>query len=257
MLTLGITVDVSVFGVLAAFGGGVISFLSPCVLPIVPGYLSLVSGLSISEIEDRDPRHLRKIITSTLVFAAGFTTVFVLLGLSATVIGQWFVRNQDALTRVSGGLMIVLALYLAGSQILMTPRVYRELRLHPHLEVFGPFAAFVAGAAFAFGWTPCIGPILASVLSIASTKDTFGGGLLLFAYSAGLAASFLAVGLLFGRLAGPLRWVKQHSRGLTFVSAAILLVFGLVLLTNNLSTVTARLQDVLDTLGLHRLTTIG
>jgi cytochrome c-type biogenesis protein len=254
---LGITVDVSVLGVLAAFGGGVISFLSPCVLPIVPGYLSIVSGLSVSEIEARDPRHVRTIVTGTLVFVAGFTSVFVLLGLSATVIGQWFVRNQDALTRVSGGMMILLALYLAGSQILMTPSVYRELRLHPHLEVFGPFAAFIAGAAFAFGWTPCIGPILGSVLSVASTKDTFGGALLLFAYSAGLGASFLAVGLLFGRLAGPLHWVQRHSKALTFFSAGILFLFGLVLLTDNLSTMTARLQDFLDAIGLHRLTTIG
>ncbi|MFN8034328.1 MAG: cytochrome c biogenesis protein CcdA [Acidimicrobiia bacterium] len=257
MAALGVTVDVSVLGVLAAFGGGVISFLSPCVLPIVPGYLSVVSGLSIGELEDPDPRHVRRIFTSTLVFVAGFTTVFVLLGLSATFVGQWLVQNQDALTRISGGLMILLALYLAGSQVLMTPGVYRELRLHPHLERFGPFAAYVAGAAFAFGWTPCIGPILASVLSVASTKDTAGGGLLLFAYSAGLGLSFLVVGLLFGRLAGPLSWVKRHSRGLTFVSAAILFLFGLILLTNNLSSLTARLQDFLDAIGLHRLTKFG
>jgi len=254
---LAIDVDVSVLGVLAAFGGGVISFLSPCVLPIVPGYLSLVTGLSVSEIEDRDPRHIRTIVVDTSVFVAGFTVVFVMWGLAATFIGSWLVRNQDAMTRISGGVMILLALYLAGSQVLTMPSVYRELRWHPHLEVFGPFAAFAAGAAFAFGWTPCIGPILGSVLSIASTKDTAGGAVLLAAYSLGLGASFLAVGLLLGNLAGPLKWVKQHSRAITFVSAAVLFAFGVVLLSNSLPQVTARLEDVLDALGLHRIVTIG
>lgn len=251
------TVDVSLLGVLAAFGGGVISFLSPCVLPIVPGYLSLVTGLSVGEIEAGDARHLRRIIASTLVFVAGFTTVFVGLGLGATVVGQWLVRNQDVMTRVSGGVMILLAMYLAGSQILMAPAVYQELRWHPHLDRFGPFAAYIAGAAFAFGWTPCIGPVLASVLTVASTRDTFGGGLLLFSYSFGLGASFLTVGVLLGRLGSALHWVRRRARVLTFAASAMLFVFGVVLLANRLSVVTARMIDVLEALGLRRLVTIG
>src|SRR5262249_53595153 len=158
--------------VLVAFGAGVISFLSPCVLPIVPGYLSLVTGLSVGEIrgDGRDPaRHyLARIALNTAMFVLGFTVVFVLLGLITTSAGSALFRNQDTLTRVSGGLVLLMALYLAGSQLLTTPRLYQELRFHPHLERFGPVAAPVAGAAFGLAWTPCIGPVLGAVLGFAA-----------------------------------------------------------------------------------------
>ncbi|HEV2309234.1 MAG TPA: cytochrome c biogenesis protein CcdA [Acidimicrobiia bacterium] len=244
--------------VLTAFGGGIISFLSPCVLPIVPGYLSLISGVTVGELAEAQTRTLRRVALDTSLFVAGFTVVFVILGLVTTGIGQSLFQNQATLTRVSGGLVLLMALYLAGSQLLTTPRLYQEFRFHPHLERFGPVAAPIAGAAFGLGWTPCIGPVLGTVLNFAAQGQNLARStVLLTAYSFGLGASFLVVGLAFGRLATPLGWVKRHSRAITLASAALLGVFGVILLANQLPQVTARLSDAMRTLGLSRLVSLG
>jgi cytochrome c-type biogenesis protein len=244
--------------VLTAFGGGIISFLSPCVLPIVPGYLSLVSGLTLGEIEEPQARALKRIAVTTGLFVLGFTVVFVILGLFTTAVSDALFQSQETLTRISGGLVLLMAAYLAGSQLLTTPRLYQEFRFHPHLDRFGPIAAPVAGAAFAFGWTPCIGPVLGTVLGFAAAGQDLGRAtVLLVAYSLGLGVAFLAVGLAFGRFAAPLAWVKRHARALTLVSAAVLAVFGVILLTDSLPQVTARLSDVMDAIGLRGLVDIG
>ena len=246
---------------LTAFGAGVISFLSPCVLPIVPAYLSLITGLTVGELSDPaegDTKVLPRIAVDTGLFVAGFTVVFVLLGLITTAAGDALFQNQETLTRISGALVILMALYLAGSQILMAPRMYQEFRFHPHLDRFGKAATPVAGVAFGLGWTPCIGPVLGAVLSFAAQgQNLTRATLLLVAYSAGLGCSFLAVGLAFGKLTTPLAWVKRHSRAITFLSAAMLFVFGVILLTDNLSQVTARLTTLMYDLGLDRLVEIG
>lgn len=243
---------------LIAFGGGVISFLSPCVLPIVPGYLSLVSGLTLGEIETARGPALRQIAYTTGLFVAGFTTVFVILGLATTAISQALFDNQTLLTRISGVLVLLMAFYLAGSQLLSTPSFYREFRFRPHLEKFGLAAAPIAGVAFGLAWTPCIGPILGTVLGFAAQgQDLLRAGLLLLFYSLGLGLSFLAVGLAFGRFAAPLRWVRKHSRAITFISAAILGIFGVILITDQLSVVTARLSGWMDALGLRGVVEIG
>lgn len=258
-LLLGATRDASSnLYVLTAFGGGVISFLSPCVLPIVPGYLSLVSGLTLGEIEEPQAAALKRIALTTGLFVLGFTTVFVVLGLVTTALSDALFENQETLTRISGGLVLLMAAYLAGSQLLTTPRMYQEFRFHPHLERFGPVAAPVAGAAFGLGWTPCIGPILGTVLGFAAAGQDLGrAAVLLIAYSLGLGVSFLAVGLAFGKFAVPLRWVRRHARALTLVSAGVLAVFGVILLTDQLPQVTARLSDLMETLGLRGLVEIG
>ena len=243
---------------LTAFGGGIISFLSPCVLPIVPGYLSLMSGLTVGELVEGHSRPLRRIVVNTAGFVAGFTVVFVVLGLATTAAGKSLFENQVTLTRICGGLVLLMALYLAGSQLLTTPRLYQEFRFHPHLERFGPIATPVAGAAFGLGWTPCIGPVLGTVLNFAAQGQNLGrAALLLTAYSLGLGVSFLVVGLAFGRLAAPLAWVKRHSRAITLTSAAILGAFGVVLLANQLPQVTARLSDAMRAIGLNSLVNVG
>lgn len=243
---------------LTAFGAGVISFLSPCVLPIVPAYLSLITGLTVGDLKEGDTKVLPKIAVDTGLFVAGFTVVFVLLGLITTAVGDVLFQNQETLTRISGAIVILMALYLAGSQILMAPRMYQEFRFHPNLDRFGKAATPIAGAAFGLGWTPCIGPVLGAVLSFAAQGQNLARAtLLLVAYSAGLGCSFLAVGLAFGKLTTPLNWFKRHSRAITFVSAGVLFFFGLVLLTDNFSQLTARLSDWMDSLGLDRLVEIG
>jgi cytochrome c-type biogenesis protein len=228
------------------------------VLPIVPGYLSLVTGLTMGELEEPDARRLTRIAINTGLFVLGFTLVFVALFLTTWSVSDVVFRNQETLTRVSGALVLLMALYLAGSQLLTTPRLYQEFRVHPHLERFGPFAAPVAGAAFGLGWTPCIGPVLASVLAVASAQGQAAkGASLLIAYSFGMGVPFLLLGLGFGRFAPALNWVRRHSKAITLVSAALLAVFGVILLLDRLPIVTARLQDALRAVGLARLVNIG
>jgi cytochrome c-type biogenesis protein len=244
--------------VLTAFGGGVLSFLSPCVLPMVPGYLSLVTGLSVGEIREGQPHYLKRIAFNTGMFVLGFTVVFVLLGLLTTSVGSALFRNQETLTRISGGLVLLMACYLAGSQLLTTPRLYQELRWHPHLDRFGPVAAPVAGAAFGLGWQPCIGPVLGAVLGFAAVgQNVARATILLVAYSLGLGASFLAVGLAMGKLTRALDWFKRHSRGITLASAAVLAIFGVILLTDQLQPVTARIIDGLRENGFSWLVDAG
>lgn len=243
---------------LAAFVGGTVSFLSPCVLPIVPAYLSIITGLDITQAAVGGRRQLIGVARDTSLFIAGFSSVFILLGLSATSIGRSVFDNQLVLTRVSGLLVLAMALFLLGSLVLRAPWLYQERRFHPDLGRFGVFAAPVAGAAFGFGWTPCIGPVLSSVLAIAATQgEASQGGLLLAAYSAGLGVPFLAAGLAFSRLTGAFAWVKRHFAAVTAASALSLAFFGVLLTFNRLVWVTTQLQEALDAVGLGRLIELG
>ena len=243
---------------LAALGGGVVSFLSPCVLPLVPAYLSVITGLDVAEVKEGDRRHLPRIAWHTGLFIAGFSVVFVLLGLTATALGRSALRNQVLITRLSGVLIVAMALYMLGSLVLRAPGLYQERRWHPNLSRFGPFAAPVAGVAFGFGWTPCIGPVLTAVLGKAATASTATqGAVLLLFYSAGLGIPLLATGLAFGRLAGTLVWVKRHATVITATSAVALGFFGVLLTLNRFVWLTQRLQDGLTHVGLGRLLTLG
>ena len=242
----------------AAFGGGVVSFLSPCVLPIVPAYLSVITGLDVTQAEDGARRQLARVARDTGLFIAGFSAVFILLGLSATTIGRTVFRNQLILTRVSGLLVLAMALFLLGSLVLRSPWLYPERRFHPDLSRFGPLAAPVAGIAFGFGWTPCIGPVLGSVLAVAATRgEAARGAMLLAVYSAGLGLPFLVTGLAFSRLGGAFGWVKRHFTAITVASATSLAFFGVLLTLNRLVWVTTQLQEALDAVGLGRLVNLG
>ena len=242
--------------ILVAFGGGIVSILSPCVLPMIPGYLSLVTGLSVTELSGGEHKHLVRIAAMTGLFALGFTAVFTMLGLAATALGQAAVRNQEQLTRVSGLIVFVMALYLAGSQVVRLPRLYPEARFQVS-DRFGMLTAPIAGAAFAFGWSPCLGPVIAAVFGVAATQTGLRAFALLIAYSLGMGVSFLLVGLAFGRWATPLAFVKRHLRTITFVSAGILAVFGLLLMFDRLWWLNAQLARFLDWLGLDSIVELG
>ena len=242
-------------GLLVAFAAGLVSFLSPCVLPLVPGYLSLMSGVGTAQLAEASKTDTRKLVRATLLFVAGFTLVFVAFGATATVIGQQMQEHQRGLNQIAGVVVIVMGLAMAG--VLRPALLQRERRFDVRPSRLGSLAPPVMGMAFAFGWTPCIGPVLASVLAIASAESTTGSGIaLLFAYSLGLGVPFVAAGVGFGRLTGTFAWAKRHSRAISLVSGLLLAAFGVLLLTNRLTRLSNFFIDVLDKLGLDRLTAI-
>lgn len=242
----------------AAFGGGVVSFLSPCVLPLVPAYLSMITGLDITAVEERSRLQQARIARDTALFVAGFALVFILLGLAATTVGQVLFRHQILLTRLSGAALLAMASFLLGSLFLKAPWLYAERRFHPRPSRWGIFAAPVTGVAFGFGWTPCIGPVLGSVLVVAGTQGRAASGAgLLAVYSLGLGLPFMATGLAFGRLSRTLTWVKGHFAGITIASSSIMAFFGLLLVFNQLTWLTVQLQTLLKGIGLGRLVNLG
>jgi cytochrome c-type biogenesis protein len=240
------------FGAYAiAFGAGIISFLSPCIMPIVPGYLSVITGLDITDTSTNDRRKLLNIARDTGIFVSGFTVIFVLLGLGATGLGQFLLRNETTLSRVSGALILAMAIFMLGSLFLQAPWLYQEKRFHPNLGKYGRLGPAVAGLAFGFGWSPCIGPILASILNIAAQQDRIlTGGTLLFAYSMGLGGSFLAAGLAFGKLTGLFTFVKRHFTPIVATSAMVLSIFGVVLMLDRLDWLTVQMIDFFRAVGL-------
>lgn len=238
---------------LAVFLAGIVSFLSPCVLPLVPVYLSLISGFELG-----GGRGRWGIAGGTMLFIAGFGAVFVALGTSASAVGAALARNQVAITRISGLLVLTFALLMLATQVVRSPRLLAAARFHPDLRRYGPFAAPLAGAAFGFGWTPCIGPVLGSVLAIAATQaSSENGAALLAVYTAGLGIPFLTAGLLYQQLTGVFGWAKRHSRGITITSAAVLAVFGVLLALDRLTLVISWLQRGLRAIGLDWVAVLG
>lgn len=240
-------------GVLVAFGAGMLSFISPCVLPLVPGYVSMVSGLSATELGGEDRRSAAAVLPGVLGFVAGFTVVFTALGAGASVVGRTLVSHQRGLDIAAGALVVVLGLFLAG---VGSPRLFlTERRFHPRPSQLGRWAPPVMGMAFAFGWTPCIGPVLGAVLGLAADKATLGSGIvLLVAYSLGLGVPFLATGLAFDRLTALTARVRRRLWIVDAVAGALLVAFGVLLLTGELHVVSSAVSDVLRGMGLGRLT---
>ncbi len=225
---------------------------------MIPAYVSVVTGLGAASVQAGGRAHLAQVLKTSLGFIIGFSTVFVLLGLSVTAVGQVLYVNRVLLTRISGLVVLAMALFLLGSLFLKAPWLYQEARWHPQLDRFGPFAAPVAGVAFGFGWTPCIGPVLTSVLAVAASSGDIGQGtLMLIAYSAGLAVPFLAAALALDRVAGAFGWVKKHFFALTLTSGIILAIFGALLAFNRMSLVTSLTQSFLQSIGLGGLLGLG
>lgn len=255
-----------------AFGAGILSFVSPCVLPLVPGYVSMVSGLSAAELsageDGATPSTTRRPVLHGIgLFVAGFTLVFVALGATASTIGQVLKNNRIELIYVSGAVIVLLGVVLvvsalpsrvwatSGSGTLgFVTRLTGEHRFDVRPSKLGVWAAPVMGMAFAFAWTPCIGPVLGVVLGLASRSGTLTGGVvLLFAYSLGLALPFVLVGLAFGRMTGVLARAWHWTWAIELVAGLLLIGFGVLLLTDNVGWLSNHISNLLNDIGLGRL----
>ena len=237
--------------VVAAFAVGVASFISPCVLPLVPGYLSSVSGVSIDEMRGPE-RPVGRILWPAAIFCLSFTVIFVALGMTATGIGSSLKEHRGTLEQVAGALIIVLGVFFVLTPFV--PKLNREWRVDALMHRAGSGGPLVAGAAFAIAWTPCVGPTLGSILTAAATQDTVSkGGLLLAAYSAGLAVPFLLTAVAFNRATVAFAWLRDHYMIVTGISGAILIGMGVLLLTGELTTLNNEAQHLLDKLGLADL----
>jgi cytochrome c-type biogenesis protein len=232
---------------LAAFGAGLLSFISPCVLPLIPGYLSYISGLSLDEMRGapvagggaavaRPPGARRQVVLSSLAFIVGFSLVFISLGAAASAIGQFLAERQTLFNRIAGAVIVIFGLHTMG--VLRIEWLYQEKRVHTSRKPAGFVGAGLVGVAFAFGWTPCIGPILAGILAIAGSQETVAKGVRLLAvYSLGLGVPFLATALMIDRFFSAMGRIRRYYHTIEIVSGALLVVIGLLIFTNKFTVI--------------------
>jgi cytochrome c-type biogenesis protein len=233
--------------VFAALAAGFVSFLSPCVLPLVPGYLSAVTGVAAGDIERAG---WRQVLPPSLIFVASFSAIFILLGLTATGLGSTLQDNREELNKIAATLIIAMGVFFIAA--LFVPKLNREWRVDSLMERAGTGGPIVAGAAFALAWTPCIGPTLAAILSAAAISGSEGHGALLLAfYSAGLAIPFLLTALAFTRMTTAFAVVKRHYAVIMAAGGAILIVMGVLLWTGELTRLNSEAQQFLDSVGLN------
>lgn len=226
---------------IAAFVAGLISFLSPCVLPLVPGYVSLISGVGVEELKAHEGQLLRKVMLNSAAFIAGFSVVFITLGAFATGIGQLLGLYKSVLARVAGVVIIIFGLHLTG--IFQIKALLADTRLHGLKGGSTAWGAFVIGFAFAFGWTPCVGPILGVVLGFAAAQDTVVKGILLLAvYSAGLAVPFLLTSLGVERFLKFYNRFKFHMHALEVASGGLLIALGVLLVLGRFTLISSWLS---------------
>lgn len=237
-------IDVSAIGLATAVMAGAVSFVSPCVLPLVPGYLSFVSsGVNpqTTQLGDR-----LRIVWSATFFIAGFTTIFVILGLGAQFLGGLFFRYSFEANLVGGGLLVVFGLMMTG--LARLPFLMRDFRLEGPLAVSGPAGAYTLGLAFAFGWTPCIGPVLGSILTL-TAMSSGSGAILLAAYSLGLGIPFLVVALAFSKVAGFMKRARYAGHVLNIAAGAIMITMGVLMMTGRLTLIAIWLLEMFPALA--------
>ena len=233
--------------IILAFGAGLVSFVSPCCLPLVPGYLATVSGVPTSELGRRiDP----KVVARSLIFVATFSMLFIVLGLSATALGSFLFDNQPLLNKVAGVAIIAMGALFVGSAFVA--RLNRDWRPAGLIERAGRGGPVVAGAAFAIAWTPCVGPTLGAILGLAATQDGTGqGALLLAVYSAGLGLPFLLSAIGFNAATRSFAFFKRHYAAIQVTSGGVLLIMGVLVLTGELFRLNIEVQRFLDELDLN------
>jgi cytochrome c-type biogenesis protein len=234
--------------VVAAFAVGFISFISPCVLPLVPGYLSTISGVSFADIQEGRGR--MRVLGPALLFCLAFTVMFVALGMGATGLGQTLNEHRAVLRQISGVVLILMGAFFIGTLFLpLFNREWRPEQLMRRAHTGGPL---LAGVAFAVAWLPCTGPTLGAILTAASNQDTVGkGGILLAFYALGLAVPFILSALAFSTFSGVFRFFRDHYRVITVVSGVVLIAMGVLLYTNELTRLNSEALQAMDDLGIN------
>jgi cytochrome c-type biogenesis protein len=233
---------------LAAFAAGFLSFISPCVLPLIPGYVSFVSGVSLDEMRggaNSSPTAAvrRRTVVTSLAFVLGFSLVFITLGASATALGQ-MVMSRLSLGRIGGAVIILFGLHTMG--VLRIGWLYREKRVQTTKKPASLLGAMLVGVAFAFGWTPCIGPILAAILFVAGAQETVRQGVILLAvYSAGLAIPFIATSLAINHFFSAFAKIRRHYKAIEVASGALLIVIGVLIFSGRLTIIAQYLTPYL------------
>ena len=231
------------FPYLGALTAGFLSFLSPCVLPLIPSYLTFITGVSFEDLQNAADKRKIQVLTLThsFLFVLGFSAVFIALGASSSLIGQLFSIYQDWIRIIGGAVMIFFGIFVAG--FLRFGFLQKEKRFHPQEKPVGFLGTFVIGMAFAAGWTPCIGPILGTILLYAGSQDStaYGVGLLSF-YSLGLAVPFLFASLAFNAFLSYSKKIRKHMRIIMIISGILLISFGLLLITDKLVWLTSYFQ---------------
>ncbi len=238
------TVEIS-----TAFVAGFLSFVSPCVLPLIPGYLSFISGVSIEDLGSKEKQgsHMWKVVLNTVFFVLGFSLVFVLLGASATKLGELLQKNIDIFNKVAGVVVFLFGLHVVG--VFKLKALNYEKRFHARQKKMGVLGSGVIGIAFAFGWTPCIGPILGTILVMAAQQQSITSGIsLLLFYSAGLGIPFILTALLFNYLIGAFGFIKRHFRAVEIISGGLLMAVGVMMFFNLLQFVSTWLLEKIPAL---------
>lgn len=240
--------ELSGIGLIAAFLAGAVSFVSPCVLPLVPGYVSYVAGHTAGTMNIEPSRRRRQAISMGLYFVVGFSTIFMALGASATTLGQMLLSYRYELNLVGGAIVILFGLFMIGMAKIKV--MQREFRFHLSVPGGRPISAYVLGLAFGFGWTPCIGPILGAILTASAASATVPEGVTLLAiYSAGLGIPFLLAAAFTDRLTRRLRTIGQIGRRLHQVAGLVMVAMGIAMMTGQLSALSYWLLDAFPALG--------
>ncbi len=236
-------------GIPLAVAAGLVSFLSPCVLPLVPGYIAAVSGVAPDQVRAADGPGVRRVLVPSLVFVLSFSTIFILLGLGATAIGSTLQDHRETLEKVSAAIIIAMGVFFLAAPFVT--RLNREFHVGALMERAGRGGPIVAGAAFAIAWTPCIGPTLGAILSAAALSDSAGRGALLLAfYSAGLAIPFLLTSLAFGSMTNAFAVVKRHYGVIIGIGGVVLIAMGVLIWTGEFFRLNIEAQNLMDDLGL-------
>ena len=232
-----------------AIFAGFLSFISPCVLPLIPGYLSFISGVSIEDLssKEKSKEHMFRVVINTFFFVLGFSLVFILLGATATWLGEMLQQYIGWFNKVAGVMVFLFGLHVAG--VFKIKALNYEKRFNTRSKKMGIIGSVVIGIAFAFGWTPCIGPILGTILTLAAQQDSVTSGVILLAfYSAGLGVPFILTALLFNYLIGAFGFIKRHFIAVEIISGGLLMIVGVLIFFNLLVNISIFMLDLFPAL---------